>query len=166
MDKSRLAKEDFIGIKHQKGEDYKDYIQNSHMVDWVKQWNEKVLQEDKEKMAKQIFDSLVGIKPEPKIEPELDYEPIQVDRRKDLDYIEKLSGDHQLLVITLAELVAQGKADFLFIEHTEIQEFWHRHCIKLGQLRAKEAEQKRIKELKESALKKLTPDEKKALGIK
>jgi hypothetical protein len=164
MDKSRLAKEDFIGVK--KGEDYKDYIQNSHMVDWVKQWNEKVLQEDKEKMAKKIFDSLVGIKPEPKSEPEIDYDPIQVDRRKDLDYIEKLSGDHKLLVMVLAELVAQGKADFLFIEYPEIQETWHRHCTNLGKLRAKEAEQKRIKELKESALKKLTNEEKKALGIK
>jgi hypothetical protein len=162
MDKSRLAKEDFIiGIN----EDFKDYIQHGHVVELVKQWNEKVLQEEKEKMAKQKFDSLVGIKPE----PELDHEPIQaiqVDRRKDLDYIEKLSDDHQLLIITLAELVAQGKADFLFIEHTEIQEFWHRHCSNLGKLRAKESEQKRIQELKESALKKLTNEEKRALGIK
>jgi hypothetical protein len=162
MDKSRLAKEDFIiGIN----EDFKDYIQHGHVVELVKQWNEKVLQEEKEKMAKQKFDSLVGIKPE----PELDHEPIQaiqLDRRTDLDYINALSGDHKLLVMVLAELVSQGKADFLFIEYPQIQEIWHRHCTNLGKLRAKEAAITRKEELKKSALKKLTPDEKKALGIK
>lgn len=108
------------------------------------------------RLAKQIAPS----------EPEIDYEPVQIDRRTDLDYIEKLTGDHKLLVMVLAELVSQGKADFLFIEYPQIQEIWHRHCKSLGQLRAKENEEIRIQELKESGLSKLTEEEKKALGIK
>jgi hypothetical protein len=144
----------------------------------------------RDRITKQIFDNWQGYTPVPSddpnfndvlakmkevtrlakqiapSEPEIDYEPVQLDRRTDLDYIEKLTSDHKLLVMVLAELVSQGKADFLFIEYPEIQEIWHRHCNNLGKLRAKEREQKRIRELKESGLSKLTEAEKKALGIK
>lgn len=100
-------------------------------------------------------------------ETEIDYEPITIDRRRDLDYIEKLAdGDSRILLLTLAELVAQGKADFLFIEYPGISDYWHRHCTNLGKLRAKEDAILRKEELKKSALSKLTEEEKKALGIK
>lgn len=100
-------------------------------------------------------------------ETEIDYEPITIDRRRDLDYIEKLAaGDSRTLLLTLAELVAQGKADFLFIEYPGISDYWHRHCSNLGKLRAKEDAIVRKEELKKSALSKLTEEEKKALGIK
>ena len=99
-------------------------------------------------------------------ETEIDYEPITIDRRRDLDYIEKLAVGDLRTLLTLAELVAQGKADFLFIEYPEISDFWHRHCTNLGKLRAKEAAVTRNEELKKSALSKLTEEEKKALGIK
>lgn len=100
-------------------------------------------------------------------EPEIDYEPITIDRRRDLDYIEKIAdGDSRIILLTLAELVAQGKADFLFIEYPGISDYWHRHCTTLGKLRAKEDAILRKEELKKSALSKLTEEEKKALGIK
>jgi hypothetical protein len=84
----------------------------------------------------------------------------------DLDYIEKLAVGELRTLLTLAELVAQGKADFLFIEYPEISDYWHKHCTNLGKLRAKEAAVTRNEELKKSALSKLTEEEKKALGIK
>jgi hypothetical protein len=98
-------------------------------------------------------------------ETEIDYEPITIDRRRDLDYIEKLAVGELRTLLTLAELVAQGKADFLFIEYPEISDYWHKHCTNLGKLRAKEAAVTRNEELKKSALSKLTEEEKKALGI-
>ena len=95
-------------------------------------------------------------------ETEIDYEPITIDRRRDLDYIEKLAVGELRTLLTLAELVAQGKADFLFIEYPEISDYWHKHCTNLGKLRAKEAAVTRNEELKKSALSKLTEEEKKA----
>lgn len=101
-----------------------------------------------------------------KEEPVPDYEHIQLDRRKDQDYIEKLPGDYQVIALLLCELISQGKADFLFIEYPQIQEIWQNLCTGLSKLRAKETEQNRIREIKESALNKLTEEEKKVLGIK
>lgn len=124
----------------------------------------------RDRITKQIIDAWEGSTPVPVApvapEPVPDYEPVQIDRRRDQDFIEKLTGDNKLLIMVLAELVSQGKADFLFIEYPEIQQIWHGRCSQLGKLRAKEREQKRIQELKESGLSKLTEEEKKALGIK
>lgn len=97
---------------------------------------------------------------------QIDFEPITIDRRRDLDYIEKLDSKDANTLIILAELVAQGKADFLFIEYPEISDLWNRHCTNLGKLRAKEADILRKEELKKSALGKLTEEEKQVLGIK
>lgn len=89
-----------------------------------------------------------------------------IDRRKDEDYIETLKSYERLTLLVLAELVAQGKADFLFIEQPEVADFWHKHCYALGQLRGRADEERRISEIKQSALNKLTDEEKKVLGIK
>lgn len=157
MDKSRLTMQD---VKYSTDQD------GPIAGTWVKDWNDALQQVTDDKIKKAMFDALTGKKPETKAEPELDYEPITVDRRRDLDYIEQLSGESRLLLTTLAELVAQGKADFLLLENDEIRDFWKRHCDNLGKRRAKEAHIKRRQELKESALKKLTPEERKALGLK
>lgn len=121
---------------------------------------------DFETLLSQLRESTRRVDTSKQKQPELDYSPLPVDRRADLDYIDKLHGDSKLALILIAELVAQGKADFLLLEHPEIAEFWNRHCNNLGILRAKEAEQKRREDLKESALNKLTDEEKEVLGIK
>lgn len=125
----------------------------------------KVIPSDLQKRFQEILESTKEVAKQSKPEPEIDFEPITIDRRRDLDYIEKLGGDANTLII-LAELVAQGKADFLFIEYPEIRDLWHRHCSNLGKLRAKEAEIARKEELRKSALGKLTEEEKRALGFK
>lgn len=125
----------------------------------------KGIPSDLQKKFQEILEATKEVANQTKPETEIDYDPITIDRRRDLDYIEKLGGDSNTLII-LAELVAQGKADFLFIEYPEIRDLWHRHCSNLGKLRAKEAAIARKEELKKSALSKLTDEEKKALGIK
>lgn len=150
-------------------ESYEDYMSNNNP------WNDLYKKKDTELAPHEEFtdflDKFNGMKKRSeetstsKPEPEIDFEPITIDRRRDLDYIEKLGGDAKTLII-LAELVAQGKADFLFIEYPEIRDLWHRHCSSLGKLRAKEAEIARKEELRKSALGKLSEEEKRALGIK
>lgn len=127
----------------------------------------KALPNDLQKKFQEILESTKEVAKQSKPEPEIDYEPITIDRRRDLDYIERLtSNDDTITLLILAELVAQGKADFLFIEYPDIRDYWHRHCTNLGKKRARENETKRKEELKKSALSKLTDEEKKALGIK
>lgn len=153
-------------------ESYEDYMSNNNP--WHDLYKKKDTVFTPQEEFTDFLDKFIDIKKrseepskrKPEIdEPEIDFEPITIDRRRDLDYIEKLSGDANTLII-LAELVAQGKADFLFIEFPEIRDLWHRHCSSLGKLRAKQAEIARKEELRKSALGKLTEEEKRALGIK
>lgn len=126
----------------------------------------KGIPSDLQKKFQEILEATKEAANQTKPESEIDYEPITIDRRRDIDYIDKLAPSDIVALLTLAELVAQGKADFLFIEHPETRDFWHKHCNNLGKLRAKEAAIARKEELRKSALGKLTEEEKKALGIK
>jgi hypothetical protein len=90
-----------------------------------------------------------------------------IDRRRDIDYIDSITNDSQrIALIILAELVAAGLADFLFIEHPEIADFWSTHRGILGRKRKRESEEQHKKQVREHALNKLTDEEKQVLGIK
>jgi hypothetical protein len=85
---------------------------------------------------------------------------------QDQDYIDTLSGVTKIAVITISELVNQGKADFLFLRDEEVKNFWDKHLIKIVAIREEKERVEREKEMRKAALAKLTPEEKKLLGIK
>ena len=66
----------------------------------------------------------------------------------------------------MEELVKQGKADFLLIKDDEVREWWNTH--QEADRKAREAREKKEHEnrIRKEALAKLTPEEKKILGIK
>lgn len=85
---------------------------------------------------------------------------------QDQDYIDSLSGVTKIAVIAISELVNQGKADFLFLRDEEVKNFWDKHLIKIVAIREEKERVEREKEMRKAALAKLTPEEKKLLGIK
>ena len=66
----------------------------------------------------------------------------------------------------MTELAEQGRAEFLVLRDDEVREWWHQH--QEADRRAQEAklEKQRLAKIKKDALKKLTDEEKKVLGIK
>ena len=66
----------------------------------------------------------------------------------------------------MTELAEQGRAEFLVLRDDEVREWWHKH--QEADRKAQEAaeEKKRIAQVRREALKKLTAEERKALGIK
>ena len=86
--------------------------------------------------------------------------------REDQDYIDSLSGVTKIAVIAISELVNQGKADFLFLREEEVKNFWDKHLVKIVAIREEKERVEREKEMRRAALAKLTPEEKKLLGIK
>lgn len=66
----------------------------------------------------------------------------------------------------LTELESNGIGDFLLLKDDEVREWWHQH--QEADRRAQEAklEKQRLAKIKKDALKKLTDEEKKVLGIK
>jgi hypothetical protein len=66
----------------------------------------------------------------------------------------------------MTELVEQGKADFLILRDDEVREWWEQH--QEADRKAREARERKAREAKirKDALAKLTPEEKKILGIK
>lgn len=66
----------------------------------------------------------------------------------------------------MEELVKSGKADFLLIADDEVREWWNTH--QEADRKAREAREKKEREerIRKEALAKLTPEEKKILGIK
>lgn len=66
----------------------------------------------------------------------------------------------------LTELEKQGRADFLLIDDTEVREWWEAHKIADAKAQAKKLEQEERERVKAEALAKLSPLEKKVLGVK
>lgn len=66
----------------------------------------------------------------------------------------------------MTELVEQGKADFLVLRDDEVREWWEQH--QEADRKSREAREKKEREarIRKEALAKLTPEEKKILGIK
>ena len=85
---------------------------------------------------------------------------------KDQDYINTLSGVTKIAVVAISELVNQGKADFLFLRDEEVKGFWEKHLVKIVAIREEKERVQREQEMRKAALAKLTPEEKKLLGIK
>lgn len=119
------------------------------------------LEEKKAAMSKPIIPAASSKKQTVKYDP-----APTIDRRKDSDYIDTVNTTERMTLIALAELVAQGKADFLFIECSDMLNLWEKHLELLGQRRGEEKENLRIETIKQSALSKLSDEEKKVLGIK
>lgn len=85
---------------------------------------------------------------------------------EDQDYINTLSGVTKIAVVVISELINQGKADFLFLRDEEVKGFWDKHLAKILVVREEKERVKREQEMRKAALAKLTPEEKKLLGIK
>lgn len=85
---------------------------------------------------------------------------------EDQDYINTLSGVTKIAVVAISELVNQGKADFLFLRDEEVKGFWEKHLVKIVAIREEKERVQREQEMRKVALAKLTPEEKKLLGIR
>lgn len=85
---------------------------------------------------------------------------------EDQDYINTLSGVTKIAVVAISELVNQGKADFLFLRDEEVKGFWEKHLVKIVAIREEKERVQREQEMRKAALAKLTPEEKKLLGIR
>lgn len=66
----------------------------------------------------------------------------------------------------MTELVEQGKADFLLIRDDEVREWWIQHIEADRKAREEKEKKDREAKIRKEALAKLTPEEKKILGIK
>ena len=66
----------------------------------------------------------------------------------------------------MTELVEQGKADFLILRDDEVREWWEQHQIADRQAREAREKKEREARIRKEALAKLTPEERKILGIK
>jgi len=88
-----------------------------------------------------------------------DYE----DSRSYIDQNDRLA---RIACKAMEELVKQGKADFLLLRDDEVREWWDKHQEADRKAKEEAAEKRRINKLKKEALAKLTPEEKKALGIR
>ena len=66
----------------------------------------------------------------------------------------------------MEELVKSGKADFLLIKDDEVREWWDQHQEADRKAREAREQKERDARVRRGALAKLTPEEKKILGIK
>ena len=66
----------------------------------------------------------------------------------------------------LTAMEKMGNADFLLLKDEEVRIWWEQHKIDDAKAAAKRAEARRIAQAKQTALAKLTDEEKKLLGIK
>ena len=66
----------------------------------------------------------------------------------------------------MTELVEQGKADFLILRDDEVRDWWEQHQIADRQAREAREKKEREARIRKEALAKLTPEERKILGIK
>ena len=66
----------------------------------------------------------------------------------------------------MTELVKSGYADFLILQDDEVREWWEQHQEADRKAREKEERKKQTAKTRRSALKKLSEEEKVALGLK
>ena len=66
----------------------------------------------------------------------------------------------------MTELAEQGRAEFLVLRDDEVREWWHQHQEADRKAQEAKLEKQRLAKIKKDALKKLTDEEKKVLGIK
>ena len=66
----------------------------------------------------------------------------------------------------MTELAEQGRAEFLVLRDDEVREWWHQHQEADRKAQEAKLEKQRLAKIKKNALKKLTNEEKKVLGIK
>lgn len=85
-------------------------------------------------------------------------EIIDLERRND-----KLA---RIACAVMTALEENGQEDFILLQNEEVREWWAEHKEFDRQRRAKEAERKRIAQVKKEALAKLSAEERKVLGIK
>lgn len=89
------------------------------------------------------------------------------DYKRDIISLEKQNDRlARIACKAMTELVKSGHADFLVLRDDEVREWWEKH--QEADRRAQEAEQEkqRIAKVKRDALKKLSDEEKKILGVK
>lgn len=82
------------------------------------------------------------------------------------------SENAQFAIAAMKELVRQGTADFLLLGNDELREWWkdylHAEKVTAAKVAAREAavaEAKRLAALRKDLIRKMTPDERKALGF-
>ena len=68
--------------------------------------------------------------------------------------------------VAIEALVAEGKADFVFLKHDGMREWWQERQAEVRRQEEAAVAKKRKAELRAQALLKLTAEERKALGIK
>jgi cytosine/adenosine deaminase-related metal-dependent hydrolase len=66
----------------------------------------------------------------------------------------------------MSELVKSGYADFLVLKDDEVRVWWEQHQEADRKAQEAKTEKARLAKIKKDALAKLTPEEKKILGIK
>ena len=66
----------------------------------------------------------------------------------------------------MTELAEQGRAEFLVLRDDEVREWWHQQQEADRKAQEAKLEKQRLAKIKKNALKKLTNEEKKVLGIK
>ena len=66
----------------------------------------------------------------------------------------------------MTELAEQGRAEFLVLRDDEVREWWHQHQEADRKAQEAKLEKQRLAKIKKDALKKLTAEERKVLGIK
>lgn len=66
----------------------------------------------------------------------------------------------------MTELVEQGRADFLVLRDDEVRDWWEKHQEADRKAREKEERKKQVAKTRREALKKLSDEEKIALGLK
>ena len=66
----------------------------------------------------------------------------------------------------MSELVKSGYADFLVLKDDEVRKWWEQHQAADLKAQNEKAEKDRLAKARKDALAKLTPEEKKILGIK
>lgn len=66
----------------------------------------------------------------------------------------------------MTELVEQGKADFLILRDEEVRDWWEQHQEADRKAREEREKKEREARIRKEALAKLTPEERKILGIR
>ena len=98
-----------------------------------------------------------------------DYEDYDryADYQKDIKALEKQNDRlARIACKAMTALSADGHADFLLLKDEEVREWWVKHQEADRKAREAELEKQRLIKLKADALAKLSPEERKVLGIK
>lgn len=89
------------------------------------------------------------------------------DYERDIKALEKQNNRlARIACKAMTALSKDGHADFLLLEDDEVREWWAKHQEADRKAREAEEEKQRLIKLKADALAKLSPEEKKVLGIK